>query len=129
MTVLSFVSDAEQSDMHAEILKKLLDLQQELESIADTGRESAQIVELDQSRVGRLSRMDALQAQAMSQASEQRRQVQLRLIAAAISRIESGSFGICQACDEDVSEKRLQFDPAARLCIDCASAAESESSG
>ena len=43
---------------------KLLKLRDELEEIAATGDEFAAVVELDQSKVGRLSRMDALQAQA-----------------------------------------------------------------
>lgn len=53
--------------------EKLLRLREELESLAATGNESAVVVELDQSKVGRLSRMDAMQAQAMAQASVVRR--------------------------------------------------------
>ena len=49
--------------------QKLLRLRVELESLAATSDQSAEVVELDQARVGRLTRMDALQAQAMAQAS------------------------------------------------------------
>jgi DnaK suppressor protein len=108
------------------MLDKLLQLKLELESVADDGRDSSKIVELDQSRLGRLSRMDAMQAQAMSQASDQRRELTLRRIAAAIDRVESGAYGVCQSCDEDIPRKRLEFDPAALLCIGCASEAESQ---
>ena len=59
---------------------KLLALRDELQRIAATGDASAAVVELDQSKVGRLSRMDAMQAQAMAQASVQRRAAQLREI-------------------------------------------------
>ena len=73
--------------------ERLLQLRKELEAIAETGDESAAVVELDQSKVGRLSRMDAMQAQAMAQASGQRRTRQIREIDAALRRIEDGSYG------------------------------------
>jgi DnaK suppressor protein len=104
--------------------RKLIELRDELEQLADTGEASAAVVELDQARVGRLSRMDAMQSQAMAQASGQRRAAMLREIAAALERIELGEFGFCEACGEPINPKRLQFDPTSRLCITCASAAE-----
>ncbi len=126
MTVLSFATRVMTSISHADMLDKLLQLKLELESIADDGRDASKIVELDQSRLGRLSRMDAMQAQAMSQAADQRRQLTLRRIAAAIERVASGAYGVCKNCEEDIPRKRLEFDPAALLCIGCASDAESE---
>ena len=108
----------------AEMREALTSLRDELQSVSDTARESAQTVELDQQRVGRLSRMDAMQAQAMAQESERRRDEQLRGIAGALARLDSGDFGFCQSCDEAINENRLRFDPAAMLCIDCASKAE-----
>ncbi len=104
--------------------KKLLALRAELEAVAATGDESAAVVELDQSKVGRLSRMDAMQAQAMAQASTQRREQMLRNITAALGRIERNEFGYCQSCEEPINEKRLEFDPTAVLCIDCAKQSE-----
>ncbi len=103
---------------------RLLALREELEGIADTGNEASAVVELDQSKVGRLSRMDAMQAQAMAQASGQRRERMLRGIDAALRRLDDGEFGYCQECGNDINPKRLQFDPTALLCIDCASKAE-----
>jgi len=103
---------------------KLLRLRADLEAVAATGDESAAVVELDQSKVGRLSRMDAMQAQAMAQASVQRREQMLRNITAALERIERDEYGDCQSCDEPIDPKRLEFDPAATLCIDCASNSE-----
>ena len=77
-------------------------------------------VELDQSRVGRLSRMDALQAQAMSQATETRRSHELKRIEAALRRLEEGEFGYCLKCGGDISPARLANDPTTPVCIDCA---------
>ncbi len=103
---------------------RLLALRAELESIAGTGDESAAVVELDQSKVGRLSRMDAIQVQAMAKASSQRREAALKNITAALKRIDDDDFGFCRSCDEPINPKRLEFDPTVTLCIDCASKAE-----
>ena len=103
---------------------KLLKLRAELQELAAMGDESAAVVELDQTKVGRLSRMDAMQAQAMAQASAQRREQTLRQIDAALKRIDDDEYGYCLKCDEAINPKRLEFDPTVTLCIDCASKAE-----
>jgi len=103
---------------------RLLKLREQLRAIAATGEESAAVVELDQSKVGRLSRMDAMQAQAMAQASGQRREAMLRNIEAALKRIDDGDYGVCRDCDEPINPKRLEFDPTALRCIDCESKRE-----
>ncbi len=106
------------------IKQKLEAMRDELDRVADTGDDSAAVVQLDQTKVGRLSRMDALQAQAMAKASGQRRAVQLREIDAALRRIDDGSYGDCERCEEPIDPRRLDADPTARLCIDCASSSE-----
>ena len=100
--------------------KKLLTLREELLQVEQTGNEAAQIVELDQSTVGRISRMDALQNQAMAKESQQRRTLQLQRITGALQRIEKDAFGLCARCEEEINPKRLDLDPTSVLCIDCA---------
>lgn len=94
------------------------------------GREAQQKegapVELDQTKVGRLSRMDAMQQQAMAQASGRRTEMELQRIRTAIGRLRSGDYGYCVKCDEEIAEKRLKIDPSALICIDCARAAEAK---
>ena len=103
---------------------RLLALRAELESIAETGDESAAVVELDQSKVGRLSRMDAMQAQAMAKASSNRRQMMLTKITAALKRLDEDDYGFCRECEQPINPKRLEFDPTVIHCIDCASKEE-----
>ncbi|MFY0312351.1 TraR/DksA family transcriptional regulator [Leisingera sp. D0M16] len=84
--------------------------------------EAAQgVVELDQQMVGRLSRMDALQMQAMAKAQAARRQQETQRLQAALSRMDEGEYGYCEDCGEDIALKRLELDPAALKCISCAS--------
>lgn len=89
----------------------------------DLTRQSRETVELDQTRVGRLSRMDALQAQAMSLATDRRRLVEIQRIEAALDRLECGEFGYCTVCGDEIGTSRLELDPATPICIACASRA------
>jgi len=104
--------------------QQLEDLQRELLALEQVGQEAAQTVELDQTRVGRLSRMDALQSQAMSVEAQRRRRLELQLIDAALRRIDDGSYGECPHCGEPIALKRLQVNPMATLCLKCAEQAE-----
>ncbi len=92
----------------------------EIEELSASAAEGRRPVELDQQSVGRLSRMDALQVQAMAQAVEARRRERLQRIEAALGRIEDGDFGACVACGEDIPAKRLAIDPTVGRCVDCA---------
>ena len=82
-------------------------------------------MELDQASVGRLSRMDAMQGQAMAITTNQRRVLELKQIEAALERIDHGKYGYCLSCDETIAEPRLKLNPATTLCIACASKKES----
>jgi len=104
--------------------QRLSTLQDELTDQRETGREAEKTVELDQTSVGRLSRMDALQGQAMSQESGRRRDASLQKIAAALGRLDRGEYGDCLVCEEPIALQRLEFDPAVTLCIDCARKSE-----
>lgn len=93
----------------------------ELDAVDAAGAEAQSTVVLDQSRVGRLSRMDALQGQAMASAGALRRQQQRRRLLAALERLEQGHYGRCLDCDALIPEARLAIDPAAERCVKCAS--------
>ncbi len=101
---------------------KLLKAREEIVGLSETRDASTATVVLDQSSVGRLSRMDALQQQAMAQSTRQRAELALRRIEAALRRCDDGSYGYCPECDEPINPRRLELDPAAPLCIACAEA-------
>jgi DnaK suppressor protein len=83
--------------------------------------DSRDTVELQQDSVGRLSRMDALQQQAMAKAQERRRAAERSRIRAALARIEEGEWGYCLECGDEIAERRLRGDPSVATCIACAS--------
>jgi len=107
--------------MDLEKYRQLLhDRRKELNDLKDIAEESTSPVELDQTKVGRLSRMDALQTQAMSQEVERRRNAELLRIKAALERIEEDEYGYCISCGEEIDPARLDLDPSVPQCHRCA---------
>lgn len=102
------------------VKQTLYDMEIRLKEESESSAESRETVVLDQTSVGRLSRMDALQGQAMAKAEEQRRQMALRRISGALQRIEHQNFGECIECGEWIGAKRLTWDPLVLKCIECA---------
>lgn len=100
--------------------KLLLTMRQELENLSALSCEARNTVELDQQSVGRLSRMDAMQQQAMNQATERTRQRDLNRIKAAMTRLADDEYGECVDCGEEIAPRRLEVDPMAERCIKCA---------
>lgn len=98
-------------------------LEEELTEIDRLSAENASWsapVELDQQSVGRVSRIDAMQAQAMSQAVQRRRTNRLHRIIQAIRRMDEGEFGYCTECGEEIAPGRLNIDPTFTACVRCA---------
>lgn len=99
----------------------LLARQEELAREDTANADSRDTVELQQDSVGRLSRMDAMQQQAMAQAQERRRAQEKLRIKAALERLDDGEWGYCATCGEEIAEKRLRYDPSVAVCVGCAS--------
>ena len=99
--------------------QRLGELEEEQKSTAGDHRP----VVLDQSTQGRLSRMDAMQVQAMALETKRRRELGILKIKSALKRIEEDEFGWCVSCGDEIALKRLELDPATPTCIECASKA------
>ena len=100
----------------------LLERQEELLTLITNHKEDVAPVTLDQTSVGRLSRMDAMQGQAMAEEVKRRRNHELLRIKSALERITGydEEYGYCVKCGETINEKRLIFDPSIVLCKKCA---------
>ena len=92
----------------------------EIESHSAMSVEARKPVELDQVAVGRLSRMDAMQQQAMAEAGERARKRDLVRIEMAERLIASGDYGSCEECGDEIPDRRLEIDPMAVRCVRCA---------
>ena len=116
MAGFSGMNDTGNAMFRKMIEDRLAQLDQE-DALGEAGQAT---VELDQQAVGRLSRQDALQSQAMARATHARRQTERARLRAALARIDEGEFGYCEDCGDDIAEARLRLDPAAAKCVDCA---------
>jgi DnaK suppressor protein len=105
---------------HKNATQRLESRKRELEDLSDLSQDGRSTVELDQQSVGRLSRMDAMQQQAMNQATERARQRDLARIQSAFSRMNDDEYGYCSECGDEIPDGRLAIDPMAERCIKCA---------
>lgn len=106
---------------YAEARLRLAERKAELLKLSELSERARAPVELDQQAVGRLSRMDALQNQALQQATERARQRDLVRIEMAERRLAEGDYGHCEECGEEIRDGRLAIDPMAERCVRCAS--------
>ena len=111
------MNDTELKTFRALIAARL----EEISRQDDRGRQAQDVVELDQQAVGRLSRMDALQNQAMAKAQQANRNLEMRRLQSALQRMEDWEYGFCEDCGEDIPAGRLNLDLAASKCVSCAS--------
>lgn len=109
------------NDSRIEFFSNLLnEMRQQLIAQDDIAQDSQKTVVLDQQSVGRLSRMDALQQQAMANATQARRGQRALRIDAAFERMKEGEYGYCTNCGEVIPIKRLELDPTVATCVTCA---------
>lgn len=118
------MSDALTSEQKETLKAALSDLEAQLRAALTDSEAGASTVELDQTRVGRVSRGDALQQQAMAQAGQRVLQERLTAVRIARRRMESGDYGYCLECDEPIAYGRLQRQPEVAYCVSCQSARE-----
>ncbi|MFN3462500.1 MAG: TraR/DksA family transcriptional regulator [Terricaulis sp.] len=92
----------------------------ELDALDQATSEDRKPIELDQTSVGRLSRMDSLQVQAMAAASQSRRIIERRRLEQAVKRLDTDEYGWCLNCGEAIAPQRLEIDPTIAVCVRCA---------
>jgi DnaK suppressor protein len=117
--MITFMFSQDQLDKFRDRLEQRI---HRLKQQQDASSDQRSTVTLDQQSVGRLSRMDAMQQQAMALATDRRRQVEISKALAALETLSDDDFGYCQECGESIGAARLNHDPALILCIGCAKA-------
>lgn len=83
--------------------------------------EALRPVELDQTAVGRLSRIDSIQNQSMSKGLHEREVVRFSQLREALVRASEGTYGVCTECEGEIPFERLFVFPEAPECSRCVS--------
>ncbi len=115
---MAHLASDQMTELQALLEKELAGLRRSMR----VSEEALKPVELDQTAVGRLSRIDSLQNQGMTRNLHAREQAKLAKIEAALRRIERGEFGLCGVCGADLPYGRLLVFPEAENCATCESA-------
>lgn len=116
----SGLSARELTELRAELESELA----RLDKTMDSSREAARPVALDQTSVGRVSRMDELQNQQMSKDLHSRNESRRAQIMDALERMDAGTYGGCARCGEPIPYGRLLVFPEARTCAACGARGE-----
>jgi DnaK suppressor protein len=103
---------------------ELRTLLQHLDGLLDGNDESTKPVELDQTRLGRVSRIDAIQQQKMAEAAKRDQRLRRAQVRAALEAIEADEYGFCKRCEEPIGARRLAAKPEAPFCVECQSRSE-----
>jgi|TARA_B110000483_G_scaffold243520_1_gene333812 DnaK suppressor protein len=93
--------------------------QLELTEQLEISQQAAEIVTLDQTAVGRVSRIDALQQQSMAISTRGTAKLKLQKIAIALNAMSKDDYGYCRKCDEPIPFRRLEIQPEAAHCLSC----------
>jgi DnaK suppressor protein len=115
---LKHLSREQVADLRAELDRQL----QRLERSMRVTEEASRPVELDQTAVGRLSRMDSLQNQSLTRSLRERESAKLAQLHQALARMDAGTYGVCTECGAPVPFERLFVFPEAPSCTACAEA-------
>lgn len=117
MTTREPLTDSERAELRAD----LDTLSADLRRLLDDESGLAGTVDLDQSRMGRVSRIDAIQQQKMAQATLRRHRQRLERVEAAIERHDEDpeDYGPCMRCGEPIGYRRLKAFPDVVVCVGC----------
>jgi DnaK suppressor protein len=112
---MNHLSDNEIKELRSELERELGGL---VRSMAITD-EALRPVQLDQTAVGRLSRMDSIQNQSLTKNLRERESLKLALIRGALARMERGDYGLCEDCGGPIPFGRLFVVPESPTCAGC----------
>ncbi|MFC1610411.1 TraR/DksA family transcriptional regulator [Myxococcota bacterium] len=107
-----------------ELRADLVELRRSLTEAVVADEAASKPVILDQSSVGRLSRMDAMQVQQMAKASLRSHQLRLKQVGQALRLSETDEYGACRRCEEPIGFRRLKARPETPFCLRCQGASE-----
>ena len=105
-------------DQLEELGTELLRLQEELSRQFEASREGAQPVDLNEP-IGRLTRMDAIQQQKMTEATRRDTRMRSMQVKAALLRHDADDYGYCSECEEPIGFARLKVRPEVTSCVEC----------
>ena len=107
------LAQAQIEQLQENLLALAEQLHEQLEGTVD------QVVSLDQQKIGRVSRIDAIQQNQMDKANQHSARQRLSQVMVALAAIKEDDYGYCISCDEPIGVARLMARPETTLCVQC----------
>ena len=108
------MTDGERKELKEKILSQIDELKTEIKSYEETTKPVA-----PDNAIGRLTRMEAINAKSISEASLSSARLRLTRLQNTLKRIDSENFGLCALCEELIPVKRLMLMPETTKCVEC----------
>jgi DnaK suppressor protein len=93
--------------------------QQLNELLSDANKTVNDMAQLDDTFPDSLDRAYAESERNFMLRIREREQKLIHKLQEALDRLENDSFGICEECEEEISEARMMARPVTTLCIEC----------
>ena len=110
----------------SELLTLLLSRREMLETQLSESSHALRPIALDQTLLGRVSRMDAIQQQEVTASTHRLKSIALQKVTNALALFKIGNFGYCRECDNPIGYKRLKAQPESALCLRCQTSLDSQ---
>jgi DnaK suppressor protein len=109
------MTDKEKDSVKEKILSEIEAVKNSIIALEDTVKPVS-----PDNAIGRLTRMEAINAKSIREASLRSLKVKLTKLNRALSRIDDPDFGVCIQCEEPIPVKRILLMPESALCVSCA---------
>jgi len=111
------MTQKEKESLKSKIESDISELQKQIITLQEKAKPIAPDCSL-----GRLTRMEAMAEQEVSQKILDESNLRLTRLQNALSRIDKPMFGICIECEEDIGIERMKIRPESVRCVTCANA-------
>jgi DnaK suppressor protein len=105
----------ERAELKQKIIEEISTQKHLIESFTETSKPIA-----PDNAIGRLTRMEAISSQGISEASLKSSKVKLKQLEKALEKIDLSEFGICIRCAKSIPQGRIMLMPESVVCVTCA---------
>jgi DnaK suppressor protein len=105
----------QRTEIRARINRELEETRRDIDSLSELVKPVA-----PDNAIGRLSRLEAIGAKSINEASLVRAKTRLEQLKSVLADLDNPDFGTCVECDKPIPVGRIMLMPESRLCVRCA---------
>ncbi|MZG54565.1 MAG: hypothetical protein F3742_01255 [Nitrospinae bacterium] len=109
------MNEQERAELKQKIIEEIETQKHLIESFEETSKPVA-----PDNAIGRLTRMEAISSQGISEASLNSAKVKLAKLEKALEKVHLPEFGVCVRCSNSIPQGRIMLMPESTVCVNCA---------